>query len=164
MSRWWGLGLGMLLGCGTPSRIPTPHLGEHPTPADRWQEVETPPPPVEVEELPPAPIGHVWIDGQWRYQPMTRRWIWEQGRWCQEPPGTLFYAPPRLVRERTARIVDGEVHRVIRWNELRQRYEEVDVMVDRWRWIPGTFYVRGALGQPVPWVGELSCLSLENRH
>jgi hypothetical protein len=161
---WWRVGwlAAVLLGCGTSSRIPTPRSGEHPTPPDRWQEVETPPPPVEVEELTPAPAGYVWIDGQWIYQPMTRRWVWEQGRWCVEPPGALYYAPPRLARERKARTVDGEVQRVVRWNELYQRYEEVDVMVDRWRWIPGTFYVRGALGQPVPWVGELTCVSQEN--
>ncbi len=161
---WWRAGwlAAVLLGCGASSRVPTPRSGEHPTPLDRWQEVETPPPPVEVEELTPAPAGYVWLDGQWLYQPMTRRWVWEQGRWCREPPGALYYAAPRLARERKARIVDGEVQRVVRWNELYQRYEEVDVMVDRWRWIPGTFYVRGATGQPVPWVGELTCVSQDN--
>jgi hypothetical protein len=152
-----------LAGCGSSSRIPVPRAGEHPVPVALWLEVETPPPSVEVEELrTPAPPGHVWIDGQWIYQPVTRRWIWEQGRWCVEPAGALFYAHARITRERRSQVEDGEPRRVVRWNELRRRHEEVDVQTDFWRWIAGVFYVAGAAAEPVPWAGELSCLSQEN--
>lgn len=157
MSRSLGLFGLFLLGCGS-TRIATPRYGEHPQPSAEWQEVDTPPPSVEVEEIDTIQAGRVWLDGQWVYQALTRRWLWEQGRWCVEPPGALFYAPPRVTRERQVRQENGEAQRLVRWNELKQRYEQVDVQTDHWRWHPGAFYVAGPNGQPTRWTGELSCI------
>ena len=150
--------LGLLLaGCGARGALPAPRYGEHPVPVEQWQEVETPPPAIEVEEVGAPRPGRVWIDGQWVYQPITRRWVWEQGRWCAEPPGALFYARARFARERRAVLEDGEPQRLVRWNELQKRYEQVDIQSDHWRWIEGRFYVAGPGGGPTPWRGDLTC-------
>lgn len=137
----------------------TPASGLHPSPPAEWTEVATAPPTVEVEEIPSRPTpSHLWIDGQWAYQSVSRRWVWEPGRWCVPPTATLFYAPPALQRER--RLVtdaSGQPVRVSRWNTLLQRAEEFDQQTDRWRWHKGAFYVRGADGKPVVYAGTLVC-------
>jgi len=140
-----GAALLLLAACSGGSRVPGPRLGDHPFPLDQWTEVSTPPPSVEAEEIGPRPSPrHVWIDGQWAYQPAGQRWVWEQGRWCVPPPGALFYARPRVLRERRVLTENDQPLRVVRWNELLQRYEKVDLQADSWRWIKGAFYAPGA--------------------
>jgi len=153
------------LGCGG-SRVREPVFGPHPDasrPADgdidkdRHGALDAPPPPVSAEEIAPAPsAAHVWIDGQWVYQPLLRRWTWEQGAWCLPPPGDAFYARPVVERYRR---VDG---RTTRWNEALQRFEEVDSGDDRFRWQRGRFYVRQPDGAVAP-VDRVVCAAPPDR-
>lgn len=161
--RYFALFAISALGCSS-TPIPTPRYGEHPQPLSDWQEVGTPPPPIEVEEIGAASAGYVWLDGQWVYQALTKRWLWEQGRWCIEPPSTLFYAPAQISRERQVQKEEDVSQRVLRWNEVKQRYERIEVQTDHWRWQPGAFYVTGAGGKPTRWQGELSCRLPETEH
>jgi hypothetical protein len=118
-----------------------PPQGPHTVPVERWVETDTPPPPVQVEEISARPSPqHLWIDGGWSYQKLARRWSWEQGRWCIPPPDAIYFAPSESIRFRKA------IGRVVRWNEARQRYEEVDQQDDRWRWTRGRFYTQAPDG------------------
>jgi hypothetical protein len=126
--------------------LPLPAVGPHTAPIESWPEISTPPPAVEAEEIGPRPgPAFVWIDGQWAYQPLSHRWVWEQGRWCVPPPGSVYYAPAQITQER---YLTGK--RVTRWNDRLQRYEEVDNQEDRWRWARGHFYRQSPDGQIVP--------------
>jgi hypothetical protein len=73
-----------------------------------YVEVPFAPPPGRVEFVPNQPLeGAVWIDGEWTWEPVGRRWAWKYGRWVVPPngaryarwslvrasDGTLFYAP-----------------------------------------------------------------------
>lgn len=143
-----------LTGCGT-TPIAKPPTGPQTIPLERWLEVDTPPPAVQVEEVGPQPSPkHVWIDGQWMFQSLAQRWTWEQGRWCIPPQGATYYAPAEVVRFRKV------VGRVVRWNEPFQRYEEVDSRDDRWRWMRGRFYgAKGPGGVAMPQAREAMCES-----
>jgi hypothetical protein len=153
-----GLVVALQPGCGAAARIPTPRYGEHPVRQTRWQEVETPPPAIEIEEPGPAPAGRVWVDGQWLYQPLTRRWIWEQGQWCAPPAGMIFYAPATIRRERRTTLdAEGNPRLVRRWSDYAQKEEEVVGFSDHWSWSPGAFYVAAPDGSPQRWTGALTC-------
>jgi hypothetical protein len=129
------------LGCGG-SRIPEPAYGPQVLPEDQWIDgLETPPPSVQAEEIHPAPSkAFVWVDGQWMYQQITKRWTWQPGAWCLPPPGAVYYAKP--IAERRRVVAD----RVKRWNEALSRFEEVDSGDDVWRWAAGRFYVKDRQG------------------
>jgi hypothetical protein len=142
----------LLLAC-SPARLPEPRFDAHPAPVDQWVIVQSAPPPVEVEEIGARPSGrHVWIDGQWAYQPVSRRWVWEQGRWCLPPANALFYARPALVRERRiAMPIDSGP-----WSA--EPSAPAGVLVDDgWRWLKGSFYVRGPGSSMTPFQGTLEC-------
>lgn len=151
--------LALVVGCGATRATATPAAGEPTEPLEQWVEVATPPPTVEVEEIPARPsAAHVWVDGQWAYQDVSSRWSWEQGRWCVPPPATLYYAPARVARERRAITgPDGQPVRSSRWNEMLKQGEQFDLQADRWRWHRGAFYVRGADGRPVAYAGAVTC-------
>lgn len=127
--------------------LPEPAYGPHTAPIEQWVEIDAPPPPVAVEEVgqPPSP-RHVWVDGQWIYQPLSRRWTWQQGAFCIPPPGALYYARPEVKRFRKA--VEGEP--LVRWNEAMQRFERIEIADDRFLWAEGRFYITGERGRPVP--------------
>ena len=143
-----------LAGCGG-RRFPEPTYGAQVLPPDAWvDDLEQPPPAVQSEEIGPSPgKGYVWIDGQWLYQPLTKRWTWEQGAWCVPPPGAAYYAQPVVERHRKA------TGRVARWNEALQRYEEVDSGDDVYRWARGRFYVKEANGVVHPAAERASCVA-----
>ena len=63
-----------LVGC-KPALVRAPSFGAHTIPVDQWVgELDDPPPPVQAEEVAPDPgPSYVWIDGQWVWQPLTRR-------------------------------------------------------------------------------------------
>src|SRR5262245_32912040 len=106
-------------GCG-PAKLPQPALGPHTEPVGEWAEIDTPPRPVQVEEVSPRPgPEYLWIDGSWDYQPLAKRWTWQPGRWCVPPPGALYYAPAQAARFRKA------TGRTVIWNGALNRYEEV---------------------------------------
>ena len=134
-----------LVGCKA-ALVREPSFGAHTIPVDQWVgELDDPPPPVQAEEVSPDPgPSYVWIDGQWVWQPLTRRWTWDQGVWCVPPPGALYYARAGVERYRA---IEG---RIKRWNGAQQRFEEVDSGDDRFRWARGRFYVRGQDGLAVP--------------
>lgn len=72
--------------CGSSLRAPPrgPHLGLEPP-----LYVEYPPPPAQIEDIPPDPGGKcVWIDGHWEW--LARRWEWHAGRWVVPPEGCYY--------------------------------------------------------------------------
>ncbi len=133
-----------LQACGA-RPLARPPMGPHTTPVDQRIQIDQPPGPIEVEEVGPRPgDDFVWVDGQWGYQPLSQRWVWEPGSWCVPPRGAVYYAPPSITRERKA------TRRAVRWNPAQQRFEEVDVVDDVWRWARGVFHVRGPDGAVTP--------------
>lgn len=137
MRRLLAPALLLVSGCGGHA-LHEPVLGPHPD-TGKWdgELLDAPPPPVQAEEIgDPPSSAHVWIDGQWIFLPLTKRWTWEQGAFCVPPPGATHYARPVVERYRQA------VGRITRWNEARQRYEEVDSGDDRFRYRRGRFYAR----------------------
>lgn len=51
-----------------------------------------PPPPAEIEILPPDPGGKcAWLDGHWSW--VGRRWAWVSGAWVVPPPGCHLTLP-----------------------------------------------------------------------
>jgi hypothetical protein len=61
--------------------------------------VDYPPPPAEVEVIPPDPGDPcVWIDGSWTWQ--GRRWEWTAGSWLVPPEG-CYYARPMIAWQST---------------------------------------------------------------
>lgn len=127
-------------------------MGPQSVAESRWLVVATPPPVVEpAEPGNPPDASVVWVDGQWMYQRLARKWVWEKGAWCQPPPGMTHYAVPALRRVRT------QGKKEIRWNELERRGEEVSRAEDEWQWLRGTFFVRDASGAILPMEGSATC-------
>ncbi len=98
LGRWFVFGVGVVLlvlsSCG--QTLPKPLMTRHPREA--FAEVPFPPPPGRVEFIPAQPRdGAVWIDGEWTWEPMGKRWSWKYGRWVAPLPGAR-YAPSTLVR------------------------------------------------------------------
>lgn len=93
MSRFAAAMATLVLGaaCGTSTRV-VPQ-GPHPPHLQEFVSVGYPPPPAEVEEIPPARADETcaWVDGHYNWD--GRRWSWEAGRWVVPPPG-CYYAPP----------------------------------------------------------------------
>jgi WXXGXW repeat (2 copies) len=52
--------------------------------------IQTPPPPVHVEAVPPPRVGYVWAAGYWAWD--GHRHIWHKGRWEAERPGQHYVA------------------------------------------------------------------------
>ena len=92
---------------------------------------------MQATEVGPVPSrSHVWVDGQWLYQRTVNKWTWNDGSWCVPPLGAVFYAKPAVKRFRKP------VGRATRWNDIAQRYEEIDTGEDHWLWARGHWYVR----------------------
>jgi len=126
----------VLAGCGG-VKVPTPAFGPQPIPDAAWTLVSTPPPPVEPTEPGGRPNARaVWIDGQWLYQRISRKWVWDKGAWCEPPVNLAYYAPPGL---RRVRVIGKPT---LRWNEAEARGEEVRGSEDEWYWARGAFFVR----------------------
>lgn len=77
------------VGCGTP--IAGPRTGPHRADAANAAiVVNDPPPPVQVECVPPRPRDEcVWVDGSWLWA--GRRWEWLPGAWVI-PPADCYHA------------------------------------------------------------------------
>jgi len=75
----------LLLACSTP--IIGPPTGPHRAGAGNEAIiVHDPPPPVQVECVPPQPREEcVWVDGSWSWA--GRRWEWVPGAWVVPPSG-----------------------------------------------------------------------------
>ena len=130
----------LLAGCGG-LQVATPPFGPQALPEASWTLVVTPPPPVEPSEPGGRPNPRVvWVDGQWLYQRVSRKWVWEKGAWCEPPANLAYYARPALRRVR----VTGKPS--LRWNEAESRGEEVRASEDEWYWAKGAFFVRGSGG------------------
>jgi hypothetical protein len=157
MSRLAFLPLVWLIGCGG-ARLPEPPFGPHVIAPNDWvRDLEAPPPTVEAEEVTAPPSAkHVWIDGQWSFQPLNKRWVWSSGGWCEPPARMAYYARPAVERYRIL------VGRVSRWNEALQRFEEVDSGDDRWKWARGRFYVKDARGVIVPSPDDPKCVAADS--
>ncbi len=57
-----------------------------------WIVVDYPPPPAQVEQLPPDPGKPcAWLDGHWEW--MGRRWQWVDGEWVVPPSGCHYVDP-----------------------------------------------------------------------
>ncbi|HVJ13984.1 MAG TPA: YXWGXW repeat-containing protein [Polyangiaceae bacterium] len=66
--------------------------GPHPINAQEFVEVEFPPPPAQIEEIPerlPEQDECTWVDGHYHWR---GRWVWIPGRWVV-PPEDCYYAP-----------------------------------------------------------------------
>jgi hypothetical protein len=85
-----GLGL-FFAACGASTKLVP--VGPHPPHLQEFVTVTYPPPPAEVEDLPPALADPscAWMDGHYNWD--GRRWAWETGRWVV-PPAGCYYAPP----------------------------------------------------------------------
>ena len=143
---------GLGSGCGG-SHLPEPKFGPHTVAVNDWAEIEDPPPPVQSEEIEPSPgKSYVWIDGQWAFQPLSKRWVWDQGKWCVPPPNAEYYAPSEARRFRK------KLGRIVRWNEPMQRYEEVDSSDDRWHFMRGRFYAKAPDGSTQPSTSQPVCV------
>ena len=108
--------LGAALGCG--SRQAEAPRGAHP-PNDAVV-VPFPPPPAQVEEVPPQPNSScVWTDGYWDF---TDRWEWQAGEWvvaqahCRLAPvelrrqqGQLWHARPRWYPDNAADLPQSQL-------------------------------------------------------
>ncbi len=103
----------LLVACG--GGLALAPTGQHPVQHQEYVPVEFPPPPAQIEEIPPRPDDRsdcVWVDGYWHWR---GRWVWIPGRWVVAPEGCyhapalvewgktreprLNYSPPRWYRE-----------------------------------------------------------------
>ncbi|HEX6764555.1 MAG TPA: YXWGXW repeat-containing protein [Polyangiaceae bacterium] len=85
-------GLFLLLSCGSSTRLPP--TGPHPPNVQEFVEVEYPPPPAQIEEIPEGLAGApdcVWVGGHYAWE--DRRWAWHPGQWVTPAEG-CYYAPP----------------------------------------------------------------------
>jgi len=79
----------LLMGCGSSLRtVPRgPSTSNIP-----WIVVDYPPPPAEVEQIPPDPGKPcAWQDGHWDW--LGRRWKWIDGQWVIPPSGCHYVDP-----------------------------------------------------------------------
>lgn len=98
---WWAgrlSALSVVALCALPScgsELRRAQLGSHPVTGSDPDIVDFPPPPAEVEEIPPDPGPPcVWVDGRWEY--VGRRWEWQAGAWVN-PRAECYYATPVMV-------------------------------------------------------------------
>lgn len=71
------------------SSLPTPRTGPHAN--EKPLVVPYPPPPGEVEVIPPRPPASkdpVWVDGEQQWN--GRRWAWKEGGWRDQAPDEYF--------------------------------------------------------------------------
>ncbi len=78
------------------------------------------PPPIIRERRPSPPSrGHIWIEGNWRWN--DQRYVWQPGRWARPPHGRAVWVPPRYERgQRGYRYMPG------RWSERQQGRQKED--------------------------------------
>src|SRR5438132_10547917 len=92
----WTVAAALPLAAACGSKLPHPPYATHPSSA--LTEVEFPPPPAHVEQVParPAADAHaVWLDGEWTWH--NGKWSWKSGRWIVPPPDAA-YSPWTSVR------------------------------------------------------------------
>ncbi|MGI4846888.1 MAG: YXWGXW repeat-containing protein [Janthinobacterium lividum] len=53
--------------------------------------VQTAPPPLRAEPMPPPRHGYVWVPGYWNWQ--ANRHVWVGGQWVRERPGYAYRQP-----------------------------------------------------------------------
>jgi hypothetical protein len=95
----WG-SLACVAACG--SGLPSPPRGA-PLEAS-FVEVPSPPPPANVEQVPPRPReAAVWTDGSWEWT--GTRWRWKDGGWFARPPRGVVYSPWTTKRPGGVRLV-----------------------------------------------------------
>ena len=84
--------------CGSSTQLaPT---GQHPPHVQEFVEVEYPPPPAQIEEIPEAIESApecVWVEGYYAWE--ERRYAWHPGQWVLPAEG-CYYAPPVLAWSR----------------------------------------------------------------
>lgn len=93
-----GFSLSVLVGCG--GGLALAPSGPHPLHIQEFVEVDYPPPPNQVEEIPESVEGEpdcVWTDGHYDWD---GSWMWRPGRWVL-PPEDCYYAPPVVAWSKT---------------------------------------------------------------
>lgn len=83
------VGLSLLAACAEPPLVTVP--SGPPPPRAQPVNVDYPPPPAKIEEIPLSRRSDnpcVWRDGYWDWT--GRRWEWQTGRAVLVPPGCLF--------------------------------------------------------------------------
>lgn len=97
-SRHWMLAPALaVIGCSSSLRLPK--TGNPPTIDPTFAPVGYPPPPAEVESVPPDPGPPcVWQDGYFTWS--GRRWEWKRGSWVHAADG-CYYVEPRLLYPET---------------------------------------------------------------
>lgn len=90
-AAWIALAASALPLAACAASVPLPKEGDHT--GDPRVYVPYPPPPPQVEILPPMPEqkGVVWVDGQWMWR--GRRWEWQRGGWVVPLPGATYAWP-----------------------------------------------------------------------
>lgn len=90
----------LALACACGGSVALAPTGPHPIAAREFIEVEFPPPPAQIEEIPPEledADDCAWVDGHYHWQ---GRWLWIPGRWVV-PPEDCYYAPVVVEWSRT---------------------------------------------------------------
>jgi hypothetical protein len=92
--------LACLLWCGCSHGLEHPRYVAQPQTA--LVEVDQPPPPGRVEDIPDRPTRtSAWVDGEWEWQ--RGRWNWRPGQWVEPPAGAAF-SPWVFVRAPDGRL------------------------------------------------------------
>ena len=113
--------LSALAGCG--GGLALAPSGPHPLHIQEFVEVDYPPPPNQIEEIPESVEGEpdcVWTDGHYEWD---GSWMWRPGRWVLPPEDCyyaapvvawsktrdpkLYYSPPRWYRENAAELPEA---------------------------------------------------------
>jgi hypothetical protein len=96
--------LGMVLSLvACSSSLPAPRTGPHTD--EKPATVPYPPPPGEVEVIPPRPPAFkhpVWVDGEQQWN--GRRWAWKDGGW-RDQASDEYFAPPTTERASDGTLV-----------------------------------------------------------
>lgn len=53
--------------------------------------VQSAPPPLRAERVPPARSGYVWVSGHWEWRGL--RHVWVKGAWIHARPGFTYHQP-----------------------------------------------------------------------
>ena len=104
----------LAVACG--SSTPLPPTGPHPPHVQEFVQVDFPPPPAQIEEIPEHVANApecVWVDGYYAWE--ERRFTWHPGQWVLPADGgyyapaitawsrvgepRLYYTPPRWYRD-----------------------------------------------------------------
>ncbi len=86
--------------------------------------IQTAPPPLRYEVLPPARPGKVWVPGHWEWR--GDQYVWVNGYWIKSRPGYV-YSPPVWVE------INGQWHwRQGGWNHGRGHDMDHDGVPNRY--------------------------------